>query len=163
MAKSKVRVICGTGTGKSAAALGYVMMGIFQGKRVIMVQFLKGVLDAGASEVLKKLEPDLKVFQFERSHGLFADLPKKQQEEELINLRNGFNYAKKVMVTGECEVLVLDEVLGLVDQGIISREEFIAFLESRDEEIELVMTGRNCPPGIESYVDCISRTENTKG
>ena len=51
MAKSKVRVICGTGTGKSAAALGYAMMGIFQGKRVIMVQFLKGVLDAGASEV----------------------------------------------------------------------------------------------------------------
>ena len=51
----------------------------------------------------------------------------------------------------------------LVDQGIISREEFIAFLESRDEEIELVMTGRNCPPGIESYVDFISRTENTKG
>ena len=122
MAKSKVRVICGTGTGKSAAALGYAMMGIFQGKRVIMVQFLKGVLDAGASEVLKELEPDLKVFQFERSHGLFADLPKQQQEEELINLRNGFNYAKKVMVTGECEVLVLDEVLGLVDQGIISRE-----------------------------------------
>ena len=52
----------------------------------------------------------MKVFQFERSHGLFADLPKQQQEEELINLRNGFNYAKKVMVTGECEVLVLDEV-----------------------------------------------------
>ena len=50
-----------------------------------------------------------------------------------------------------------------MNQGIISREEFIAFLESRDEEIELVMTGRNCPPGIESYVDCISRTENTKG
>ena len=67
------------------------------------------------------------MFQFERSHGLFADLPKKQQEEELINLRNGFNYAKKVMVTGECEVLVLDEVLGLVDQGIISRESLSRF------------------------------------
>ena len=92
MAKSKVRVICGTGTGKSAAALGYAMMGIFQGKRVIMVQFLKGVLDAGASEVLKKLEPDLKVFQFERSHGLFADLPKKQQEEDILKADSEIEY-----------------------------------------------------------------------
>ena len=163
MKENLIQVICGPGKGKTASALGRGVTALLKGKTVIMVQFLKGVLDAGASEVLKKLEPDLKVFQFERSHGLFADLPKKQQEEELINLRNGFNYAKKVMVTGECEVLVLDEVLGLVDQGIISREEFIAFLESRDEEIELVMTGRNCPPGIESYVDFISRTENTKG
>lgn len=160
MAKGSVRVICGPGTGKSASALGYAMMGIFQGKKVIMVQFLKGVLDGGAMDVLKKLEPDLKVFQFERSHGLFADLPKKQQEEELINLRNGFNYAKKVMATGECDILILDEVLGLVDQGIITREEISAFLDSRYEETELIMTGRICPPGIEKYVDCMSRMEN---
>ena len=59
MAKGSVRVICGPGTGKSASALGYAMMGIFQGKKVIMVQFLKGVLDGGAMDVLKKLEPTL--------------------------------------------------------------------------------------------------------
>ena len=56
-------------------------------------------------------------------------------------MRNGFNYARKVMTTGECDVLILDEILGIVDQGIISKEEFQSFLESRDEETELVMTG----------------------
>ena len=45
------------------------------------------------------------------------------------------------MTTGECDVLILDEILGIVDQGIISKEEFQSFLESRDEETELVMTG----------------------
>ena len=32
--------------------------------------------------------------------------------------------------------------------------------ESRDEETELVMTGRVCPEGIEEYVTDISRMEN---
>ena len=48
MASDRVRVICGPGYGKSASALGYAMMGVFRGKRVIMVQFLKGMLGEGA-------------------------------------------------------------------------------------------------------------------
>ena len=148
MASDRVRVICGPGYGKSASALGYAMMGVFRGKRVIMVQFLKG------------LEPDLKFFRFEHSKERFEDLPEDQKHEELMNMRNGFNFARKVMTTGECDVLILDEILGIVDQGIISKEEFQSFLESRDEETELVMTGRVCPEGIEEYVTDISRMEN---
>ena len=63
MASGRVRVICGAGNGKSASALGYAMMGVFRGKRVIMVQFLKGMLGEGAADVLKRLEPDLKFWR----------------------------------------------------------------------------------------------------
>ena len=75
MASDRVRVICGPGYGKSASALGYAMMGVFRGKRVIMVQFLKGMLGEGAADVLKRLEPDLKFFRFEHSKERFEDLP----------------------------------------------------------------------------------------
>lgn len=162
MKKGTVRVICGPGNGKSAAAIGYGMMGVFQKKKVIMVQFLKGVLDESAMEVLKRMEPEMNVFRFEHSKGFFSDLSEKQKQEELMNLKNGFNYAKKVMAAGQCDMLILDEVLGLVDQKLISLEEMEKFLTSRDEEIDLVMTGRICPPEIEKYVDYISRVENIK-
>lgn len=49
MASGRVRVICGAGNGKSASALGYAMMGVFRGKRVIMVQFLKGMIGEEAA------------------------------------------------------------------------------------------------------------------
>ena len=65
----------------------------------------------------------------------------------------------KMSLSG-ADVLILDEILGIVDQGIISKEEFQSFLEARDEETELVMTGRVCPEGIEEYVTDISRMEN---
>ena len=106
MASDRVRVICGPGYGKSASALGYAMMGVFRGKRVIMVQFLKGMLGEGAADVLKRLEPDLKFFRFEHSKERFEDLPEDQKHEELMNMRNGFNFARKVMTTGECDVLM---------------------------------------------------------
>ena len=84
MASGRVRVICGPGYGKSASALGYAMMGVFHGKRVIMVQFLKGMLGEGAADVLKRLEPDLKFFRFEHSKERFEDLPEEQKQEELM-------------------------------------------------------------------------------
>lgn len=160
MASGRVRVICGPGSGKSASALGYAVMGVFRKKRVIMVQFLKGMMGEEAADVLKRLEPDLKFFRFEHSKERFEDLPEEQKQEELMNMRNGFNFARKVMTTGECDVLILDEILGIVDQGIVTEEEFRNFLESCDGEMELVMTGRVCPAGIEAYVDDISRVEN---
>ena len=52
MASDRVRVICGAGNGKSASALGYAMMGVFRGKRVIMVQFLKGMIGEEAASSL---------------------------------------------------------------------------------------------------------------
>lgn len=79
-----------------------------------------------------------------------------------MNLRNGFNFAKKVLATGECDRLILDEVLGLLDQGIVSMEEFQGLLASRMEETDLVLTGRVCPEELKQYVDIISYVENIK-
>lgn len=162
MGKGMVHLIYGPGKGKSASALGLGVMGALAEKKVIMVQFLKGVLEENGAEILKRLEPEMKVFRFERSHGLFEDLTEQHKQEEIFNLKNGFNFARKVMTTGGCDILILDEVLGLVDMGVISKEEFIHFLEMKDSEMELVMTGTVCPKEIEKYVDRISYVDNVK-
>ena len=160
MASDRVRVICGPGYGKSASALGYAMMGVFRGKRVIMVQFLKGMLGEGAADVLKRLEPDLKFFRFEHSRERFEDLPEDQKHEELMNMRNGFNFARKVMTTGECDVLILDEILGILDEGIISLDELKALIcQARQSEAELIMTGTVYPQELDEYADEITKVQ----
>lgn len=160
MKKGTIRLIYGPGNGKSASAIGYGMIGALRNQKVIIVQFLKGILDERRADLLKRMEPEMKVFRFERSRGFFEDLPEEQKKEECFNLKNGFNFARKVMATGECDLLILDEVLGLVDRGVISMEEFIHFLESADGEMSLVMTGRVCPEEIKKYADYISYVEN---
>lgn len=162
MNNGKVHVIYGPGKGKTASAVGAGVLGALAEKKVIMVQFLKGVLEEDDAELLKRMEPEMKVFRFARSHGLFEDLSEEQKSEEVINLKNGFNFAKKVMVTGECDILILDEVLGLLDWNVISEDDLIHILESKDSAMDVFMTGRMCPEKILECVDHISYVENVK-
>ena len=76
-----------------------------------------------------------------------------RQAEEKLNMKNGLNFAKKVLVTGECNVLILDEVLGLIDAGVISSEELEAVLKAKMDETEVIMTGRVLEESIRSYAD----------
>lgn len=162
MKKGTIRMIYGPGNGKSASAVGYGVINALRGKKVIIVQFLKGILEESGKDLLKRMEPEIKIFRFERSRGFFEELPEEQKKEEIYNLKNGFNFARKVMTTGECDLLILDEVLGLVDCGVISKEEFIHFLESVGEETDLLLTGRVCPEEIGTYADYISYVENIR-
>ena len=75
-------------------------------------------------------------------------------------MRNGLNYAKKVLATGECDVLILDEVLGLVDEGIIEWNELLPIFEARGEEVSIIMTGIVMPDELIDYVDYVSNIES---
>ena len=66
MKDSTIQVICGPGKGKTASALGRGISALIHGKNVIMVQFLKGSMDSDNMEVLKRLEPEFKLFRFEK-------------------------------------------------------------------------------------------------
>ena len=64
-----IQVICGPGRGKTTSAIGRGIVSLGMGKCVSMVQFLKGSMDADKMEVIKRLEPEFKVFRFEKAGG----------------------------------------------------------------------------------------------
>ena len=61
--------------------------------------------------------------------------------EEILNMKNALNFARKVLVTEECDVLILDEVLGLIPHGIAGEAELRTILEARSGSTDLYMTG----------------------
>ena len=109
MKENLIQVICGPGKGKTASALGRGVTALLKGKTVIMVQFLKGSMETEGMEIVKRLEPEFKLFRFEKSPIFFDQLSEEEKDEARINIRNGLNFAKKVLVTGECDILILDE------------------------------------------------------
>lgn len=162
MSKGTIQVICGEGKGKTTAALGMGIGALLKGQTVIMIQFLKGCQDLASSEILERLEPELKIFRFEKSDAFFEELSEAQQEEERMNIRNGLNFAKKVLTTGECDLLILDEVLGLLDQAIIGIDEMTKLLSSKVEEMDLILTGKVFPQELEPLVDGIREIDHLK-
>lgn len=156
-----VQVFYGPGNGKTSAAVGQCIRAASLGQSVIIIQFLKGN-DAEEFNFLEKLEPDIKLFRFEKEKESFSELLASQKKEETQNILNGVNFARKVIDTGGCDVLVLDEILGLIDLEIITVEDIIHLIELRDDYTRLVLTGQNLPEELVAYMDVISKIELEK-
>ncbi len=161
MEQGKVCVFGGDGHGKSPAALGRALQAASAGQRVVIIQFMKG-RGLEESSFLKRLEPEIKFFRFEKAENDFSRLSEENQREEIENIKNGLNYARKVLYTGECDLLILDEVLGLLDRDIIKSGELQEILSARSKETTIIMTGIQLDDTICMLADEVSRIETLK-
>lgn len=151
-----VHVIYGAGYGKTAAAMGLAVKAVGAGETVTIVQFLKGT-DADYS-ILDQYE-EINFFTFENSEKPFGQLTYEEREEQRAKAKNSFHYAKKVIDTGSSDVVILDEVLGLMDYNILYVEDIEELLES-NSKVKLIMTGRICPDRIKKKVKIFSHIES---
>ena len=160
MERGIVHIYTGDGRGKSPAALGRAVQAAAAGEQVVIIQFLKGK-GLEDTEFVRRLEPEIKLFRFEKSDEFYEELPEEKKAEEDMNIRNGMNFAKKVLSTGECNLLILDEVLGLIEKNIISVEDVENLLSQRGET-DVILTGISLNDEICSLADKASKIETLK-
>ena len=141
MSTGKIQVYYGEGRGKTSAALGYAIHEASKGESVIVIQFLKQK-DEDEISFLGRLEPEIRLFRFQKSEKFYRELPAEEQLEEQMNMKNGINYARKVLQTGECDILILDEVLGLLDEKIVPEEEILQLMALKSDDMHMIMTGQ---------------------
>ncbi len=150
-----VHIIYGAGYGKTAAAMGLAVKAAGAGENVTIVQFLKGT-DADYS-ILSQFD-EIKFFTFENSEKPYGQLTFEEREEQRAKAKNSFHYAKKVIDTGSSDVVILDEVLGLLDYNILYIEDIEEILEI-NSKVKLILTGRNCPAEIKKKATMLSHIE----
>lgn len=150
-----IQAFYGTGKGKTSAAVGQAFRELQHGQRITMIQFLKGKV-ADEFQVLDRLEPDVQIFRFDKSDVSYCDLSESEKEEEKANILNGFNFSKKVLETGESDVIILDELLGLIDLGILTEDDVEDLLRIQGDYRKLIITGTKLPEQIRAYVDEVS-------
>ena len=155
MNKGLTNIYYGEGKGKSTASLGRALVSASEGKDVFIIQFLKGRLPENLN-YLRNLEPEIKIFRFEKINKYYEELSDDEKKEEVNNILNGVHFAKKVISIGECDLLIIDEILGLVDLGIIDVEEVLRLIKAKSDDMELILTGRNMPEELKEAADYIS-------
>ena len=79
-----VQIYSGEGHGKSSAALGKALQVACDGKDAVIITFLKGLKN---EEFLKRLEPEIRIFRFEKSEEEFSQLSPERQQEEVSNIK----------------------------------------------------------------------------
>ena len=161
MIKGHTMLFCGDGKGKSMAALGKAVLAASCGKSVMIIQFLKERGDENM-EFFRRLEPEIKMFRFERSEKSYIDMNEEEREEEKLNIRNGLNFAKKVLGTQGCDVLILDEVLGLLDTEIVSEENILELMDQKADEMDLILTGLYQAPELWDKADEVTVMQKKK-
>ena len=161
MNQGSVIIYYGNGKGKSSSAIGHAICAAGAGESVTIIQFLKGNQHKEA-DFLKRLEPEVRLFSFEKNEEIFAELSEEQKQEEIINIKNGLNFAKKVLITGESTILVLDEILGLLTRNIITVDDIKVLIDAKDEGTELILTGTEMNSELMQYADAVYEIKSIK-
>ncbi|MCD6410019.1 MAG: cob(I)yrinic acid a,c-diamide adenosyltransferase, partial [Candidatus Verstraetearchaeota archaeon] len=158
--KPRVHVYTGEGEGKTIAAFGLALRAIGHGKRVLVVQFLKGRKDVGEYKVQEKLQPLLEVQQFGKPH--FINLAEPSPEDKELAQR-ALEYAKRALQAAEKpNVLILDEVNLAAHIGLVSVKDVLALIESAPKDTTIVLTGRYAPKEFIERADLATEMRKLK-
>ncbi len=153
-----IQVYTGTGKGKTTAALGLAMRACGHGLRAYMVQFMKGRIDYGELRVAEKIE-GLTIEQFGRPDFVDKDNP---AEEDIELAREALARSKEVVLSGEYDLVILDEINVAIEWNLIDVGEVVDLLKMKPKDVEVVLTGRYARQEIIDLADLVSEVKEVK-
>lgn len=159
--KGLIQVYTGNGKGKTTAAVGLGIRALGNGLKVIMIQFLKSG-NTGELNIINTLGDNFKVYRFEKEKDFTWNLTEEEKKELEREINEGFDFAKEVIKERKCDLLILDEIMAAINLGYIKEADVIRLIESKDEHMEIVLTGRNVPKGIAEKSNLITEMRDVK-
>ena len=125
--------------------------------------FTKGGDNYGEIKAFNKLQPDLRKNLTINQAGLDRIVyTKNETEEDKKIMQQGWENAKKIINSGETDVVVLDEINIAVDLNIIDEKDVLDTIKNKPENVEIVMTGRNAHKNIIDAADLVSNIQAVK-
>ncbi len=146
-----VQVYTGDGKGKTTAALGLAVRASGHGLRTYIGQFMKGQR-YGELEALRG-HPHITVEQYGEVHHIYEDTV---TADDVERAQRGLELAREAMLSGQYDILVLDEINVAIWFGLIGTEEVLAFLDGRPADVEVVLTGRRAPEELIERADLVT-------
>jgi cob(I)alamin adenosyltransferase len=150
--KGLVQVFTGDGKGKTSAAIGTVIRALGHGLKVYIAFFMKGDYPYGERKILAKL-PGVTLESFGSSQ--FID-PENIKPEEKQAAQEALAAARRAMLSGEYDLVVLDEVNIAVAFKLLEVEVVLRFIEEKPEGVELILTGRQADRELVRVADLVT-------
>ena len=145
--RGQVLLYTGEGKGKTTAAFGIVLRAVGRGWKVSMIQFTKmgewpkgqplGEISGAA-----RLAPDFEVISTGIGFvNIFGDTFTFEEHRDAA--QKGLELAREKIQSGAYELVILDEILGAVDQGQVDLEQVLELIETRPHAVNLLLTGHD--------------------
>ncbi|MEW6419842.1 MAG: cob(I)yrinic acid a,c-diamide adenosyltransferase [Nitrospirota bacterium] len=158
--KGFIQIYTGNGKGKTTAAVGLAVRARGHDLKVCYIYFHKDPekWEYGEHRVLEKFGVD--VFGFAKKHPHFhkeidpADIRKECLE--------GIEFIKRIYQEKKYNILILDEIIISLRDRFLKEEEVLGILDSKPEDLELILTGRGAPEKIIKRADLVSEIKKIK-
>ena len=155
----------GMGCGKTSIGLGHIVRALGRNLRTIIVQFLKKHDPSGQkgfyygeyitlSEKLKVPIIQYGEFDFIKSE--------KQIANQIVMAKNALNKVREVLTSNNYDLIILDEVGSMIKLNLWKIEEFLQILKEKNPDIEVIITGHQKIPELESVADYVIHLEEIK-
>jgi len=157
LVRGYVQVYTGDGKGKTTAALGLALRASGSGLRTYIGQFMKG--EACGELVAVRSHPAITIEQYGTARFLRREEVTPQDIEQA---RAGLARARSKMLSGQYDIIVLDEVNVAIWFGIVDLQGVLAFLDQRPERVEVILTGRRAPQELIERADLVTEMRQVK-
>lgn len=155
-----IHIYCGDGKGKTTASMGLALRALGYGYKVVITQFLKD----GDSSELKAIKQFSNATVISGKQVAGFSFSMNDQEKEIVTKNHNEHLKKAIELceNGDCDVLILDEIMGAIKTQLINYDMLISFLKNKPPHVEIVMTGRNPNVELIELADYVSEVKKVK-
>lgn len=155
--KGYLQVYTGDGKGKTTASLGLCLRAAGAGLKVYIAQFLKQG-DYSEHKALERFTDLISIEQF----GLGAFIKGKPTQAEIKAAQKGLHRALDRMMSGEYDLIVLEEGNVATSLGLFTVEDLLNFIQKKPDHVELVITGRGAAKEVIHRADLVTEMKAVK-
>jgi cob(I)alamin adenosyltransferase len=156
--KGLLIVNTGPGKGKSTAAFGLALRMLGYGRRVGVVQFIKGAWHTGERDALARFG-DLVVWH---SMGEGFTWETQDRERDIAAARRAWQKARELIADPSFSLIVLDELNIALRYDYLDLAAVLDVLNNRRPDLHVVVTGRNAKPELIAAADLVTEMGQSK-
>lgn len=150
--KGVLAVHTGPGKGKSTAAFGLALRALGHGKRVVVVQFIKGAWVTGERAALERFD-DLVEWH---TMGEGFTWETQDRSKDIAACARAWEVAQAALKRDDVALVVLDELNIALRYDYLPLEQVLEDLKARPEMQHVVITGRNAKPALVEAADLVT-------
>jgi cob(I)alamin adenosyltransferase len=161
MRKGLIHIYTGEGKGKTTASIGLAIRAAGQGLKVLLVQFFKADKDSsGELKIIRERIPEIEIVRQNERHPIFKEEERPGKIKESVEAV--FHKAVEKVMSGDYDMLILDEVNSAVAGNWLPIDELIGFLQHKPEKLEVILTGRKAHERLLDIADYITEMKMQK-
>lgn len=151
-----VMVFTGNGKGKTTAAFGTATRAVGHGKKVGVIQFIKGTWPNGERNLL---EPHGVEFQVMATGFTWNTQDRDSDTAACLAV---WEHARRMLADDRLDLVLLDELTYMVAYDYLPLESVLSALRERPAHQSVIITGRGCHRDIIELADTVSELRPVK-